>query len=291
MNVQLEEKIGAPSVLPFISVIMPSYNQARFIQVAIESILDQGYPNLELIVIDAGSKDQTHSIVRQYGDRLRFVHAPGSKQSEVMNMGLELARGEIVGYLNADDHYFPKACFSVGGIFKGHPEIDMLYGNFTTIDQEGRRLLTHNEIDFHYPSYLFLGQCISYPTVFFRRAISQKVGRFDTQLDHAMDYDYWLRIARSGQVRHVPLLLAGFRWHPDSKSVVYHKEASQEARGVRGRYYKSSFFDFLFKLLHIDFLWCFYKLRRIIIKALSGKYFFSPPQPWVYLIWKIRLLQ
>ena len=275
--------------LPTISVIMPSYNQAEFIQTAVESVLNQNYPHLEHLVVDAGSTDQTHSIMERYKAHSTMVTKSGLKQSQIMNHGLELAQGEIVGLLNADDIYLPGACRTVGTYFLEHPEVDMVYGDFHIIDERGDRLLTHLELDFHYPSYLFLANFIMYPTVFFRRRLCSEIGLFDTTLDYAMDYDYYLRVARHGQVQHLPKLLASYRWHPKSKSILYRYEAKHEGHVVRRRYVSGPFTHLLLWRVHCWFLWCFYKMRRMILKLVQGKYLAGPPQPFVFRLWRRRV--
>ena len=95
----------ATAVLPFISVVVPSYNQASFIKRAIDSVLAQQYSACECLVIDAGSTDETHSILAGYEKQVTVVQEPGLKQSEVLNKGLALSRGDIISFLNADDAY------------------------------------------------------------------------------------------------------------------------------------------------------------------------------------------
>lgn len=267
-----------------LSVIVPSYNQGRFLKAALDSIFIQEYPVLECIVIDAGSTDDTHSVLEAYKEQVTVVSAPHLTQSEVMNRGLELSRGDIVTFLNADDissnHSYP----IVSQYFRKRQDVDMVYGDFHIIDETGKRLLTHKEIAFHRPSYLFLGLFISYPTVFLRRRMCLKIGRFDPSLRFAMDQDYWLRVIRHGKVEHIPAVLASFRWHPNSKSVVYEKEARTEYRSVRKRYLgnRSGF-------MSCGFFWLLYKARRIFLKLIQGKYWASQPQPIVFYLWKRSL--
>ena len=274
---------------PSISVIMPSYNQGRFIKTAIDSVLAQEYPALECVVIDAGSTDDTHAILEAYKKQVTVVNVPGMPQSEAMNKGLELSRGDIITFLNADDVSSDHTYSIVSKYFRQRQGLDMVYGDFHIIDETGKRLLTHREIAFHRPSYLFLGQFISYPTVFFRRRVCSKVGRFDSSLRFAMDQDYWLRVARHGKIEHIPAVLASFRWHPNSKSVVYEKEARKECRSVRRRYFGNQISGSLLESVYCGLFWMLYKSRRVFLKLIQGKYWASPPQPVVFYLWKRSL--
>ncbi len=274
---------------PAISVIMPSYNQAFYIRDAIESILAQNRSDIECIVVDAGSTDTTRDILSDYETKIRFLSCPGLKQSEVMNQGLESARGNIIGFLNADDLYTKGTCDTVVRFFGDHPNVDMVYGDCNVIDQSGSTMMTNHEIAFHEASYLFLAQFISYPTVFFRRRAFLRIGKFDTFLDHAMDYDYWLKIADSGTIAHINRTFACFRWHPQSKSVLYNREATRECQAIRIRHLGMNEKS-VFTLVYCKFFWSIYKARRIVLKFILGKYCGSPPQPFAYYLWKKRSL-
>ncbi len=274
---------------PVISVIMPSYNQAAYLRDAIESILNQKRSDMECIVVDAGSTDETREVLRNYESKIKFLSCPGLKQSEVMNQGLEAAQGDIIGFLNADDLYCNSTCDTVIRFFNDHPNVEMVYGDCCVIDQNGLNVMTNHEIAFHKASYLFLAQFISYPTVFFRRRAFLRIGKFDTSLDHAMDYDYWLKVADSGTIMHVNHMFARFRWHPQSKSVLYNREATRECQAIRIRHLGMSEKS-VFTLIYCKFFWFLYKVKRVILKFILGKYRDSPPQPFAYYLWKRKSL-
>ncbi len=274
---------------PSVSIIMPSYNQAPYLRDAIESILAQNRSDVECIVVDAGSTDETRDILRNYEPKIKFLSCPGLKQSEVMNKGLEAAQGDIIGFLNADDLYCHDTCDAVIRFFNDHPNVDMVYGDCGVIDQDGLTMMTNHEIAFHKASYLFLAQFISYPTVFFRRQIFLRIGKFDTSLDHAMDYDYWLKIANSGTIAHINRTFARFRWHPQSKSVLYNREATRECQAIRIRHLGMSEKS-IFTLIYCKFFWFLYKTRRVILKFILCKYRNSLPHPFAYYFWKKRSL-
>ncbi len=274
---------------PLVTVIMPSYNQGLYIKDAVESVLNQDCPHVELTVIDAGSTDDTFSILERFGDQITVIKAPGTKQSAVMNKGLQLSHGNILAFLNADDLYAEGTIQKIVDFLEENPDTDMVYGDCDIIDERGKRLMTYQEIGFDYISYLFLGQYISYPTAFFRRRIYSQVGLLDTGLEHAMDYDYWLRIAQLGKIQHISKTLARFRWHPASKTVIFSKNAKQEAEWVRHRYARKRFPLAWFEPIYDCLFWLIYKLQRVWVKFCRGRYFLNLPQPLVFFLWKQNL--
>ena len=127
-------------MLPLVTVVTPSYNQARFIRETIESVLKQDYPRIEYLVIDGGSTDESVSILREYSDHLRWVSEPDRGQAHAINKGWRQARGCILAYLNADDLYMPGAVAQAVAALVAHPEAAAVYGEGYHVDKEGRIL-------------------------------------------------------------------------------------------------------------------------------------------------------
>ncbi|TLM99816.1 glycosyltransferase, partial [bacterium] len=123
-----------------ISIVIPSYNQGKFIRRTIDSILNQGYPDLELIVMDGGSTDETLAILQSYGDRIAWHSAPDSGQTQAVNNGWKRATGQILGWVNSDDILLPGALRAAVDRFQSQPEIQWLYGNCRYIDARDRVL-------------------------------------------------------------------------------------------------------------------------------------------------------
>lgn len=210
--------------LPRISVITPSLNQGHFIGQTIESVLQQEYPNLEYIVIDGGSTDDTLEVLKEYSGRISWVSEQDRGQSNALNKGLRMASGEIVAYLNSDDIYHPGALTAVGKFFKSHPEADWLTGRCRIIDLNGaeiRRAITlYKNFWVLTNSYRVLQilDFISQPATFWRKNVIDEIGEFDEELVYAMDYDYSLRVGKKFKLWVLHKYLASYRIHPSSKA-------------------------------------------------------------------------
>lgn len=209
--------------LPRITIITPSFNQGAFIGETIDSVLGQGYPDLEYLVLDGGSTDTTLDVLRRYGEQVRWVSEPDGGQSDAINKGMAMATGEVVAFLNSDDRYRPGALLAVGAHFAAHPEAGWLTGRCGIIDTAGRP--ARGAITAYKHFWLSLGSgrvlrvlnYISQPATFWRRSLAQLVGPLDEGLHYTMDYDYWLRLSAHGAPAILDRYLADFRVHPASK--------------------------------------------------------------------------
>jgi len=215
---------------PLISIVMPTRNHARFIRDSIDSVLGQAYPNVELIVMDGASTDETVEILTSYGDRIRWHSAADEGQSDAINKGMADAKGEIRGYLNSDDILLPGALQKVALHFDRHVECDMVYGSADYIDVRGEVIGPYPVADFSF-GRLMHDCCVCQPAAFWRRRIAERVGPFNGDLQTAMDYEYWLRIASSGGIiQHTPEKLAQSRLHENAKTL-----------SMRGKIYEEVF--------------------------------------------------
>lgn len=224
-----------PRVLPRVTVVTPSYNQGLFIEECIRSVLLQDYPNLEYMVIDGGSHDDTVGIVQKYAGALaHYVSEPDRGQAHAINKGWRRASGEILAWLNADDVYLPGAITHAVSTLMANPSVGLVYGNGYHISEQGKMLDA-------YPSEPFdlqrLGDTcyICQPTVFLRRHLAEAVDYVDETLRYALDYDLWLRIAQRSAFQFIPEFLAQSRLHKDCKTV---KHAVPRAREVLAMLYK-----------------------------------------------------
>lgn len=210
--------------LPKITIITPSFNQGNFIDQTIRSILGQGYPNLEYIVIDGGSTDHTLEILRQYDNQLIWHSEKDRGQSHALNKGLALATGEIIGFINSDDYLEPGALLKVGGFFATHTEADWLTGKCHIIDEQSceiRKIITYYKnilLMFNNYKLLLVVNYISQPATFWRKKITEEIGNFDESYNYSMDYEYWLRMSGKCKLYTHKDYLASFRIHSTSKA-------------------------------------------------------------------------
>jgi glycosyltransferase involved in cell wall biosynthesis len=207
--------------LPKITVVTPSYNQGRYLEATIRSVLLQGYPSLEYIVMDGGSTDESVSIIRRYEPWLTsWTSASDGGQSAAINEGFAKGTGEILAWLNSDDHYMPGALWTIVDFACAHPEGDVFAGGSERLDATGRRLaivmppgLTHAEM-VRWP-----GHHLPQPSCFFRRRAWEKSGPLDETLYHLMDYDLWLRMSRVSTFLRIEQVLSRELIHEKAKGV------------------------------------------------------------------------
>ena len=205
---------------PLVSIITPSYNQANFLEETIRSVLDQGYPNLEYIIVDGGSTDGSLEIIQKYADRLAWwVSEPDQGQTDAINKGFSQAKGEILAWLNSDDTYLPAAVAEAVGYLQAHPEIGTVYGDANLIDDEGNvigkfpaKQTDHRRL---MRGYVHVPQ----QATFFRAELWRKVGPLDPTFFFAMDYDLWVRLSQHAPLKYYSRLWANFRLHGGAKSI------------------------------------------------------------------------
>jgi len=206
---------------PPISLVVPSLNQGRFLAATLESALGQGYPSLELLVRDGGSTDGTAAVLEAFRGRVDAACGPDGGQADAINRGLAAARGEVLGYLNSDDLLLPGALEAVGRAFAEEPRLRLVHGRAVYVDEEGREVgpcLTEAWSRERLADYCLVAQ----PAAFFRRSLLEEVGPFDTDLHHALDYDFWLRAAEvlgPDEVLYLDRPLAACRLHAEAKTV------------------------------------------------------------------------
>jgi glycosyltransferase involved in cell wall biosynthesis len=224
-----------------ISVVVPSYNQAEFLDETLRSILSQDYPEFEVIVIDGGSKDHSVDVIRQYEKRLAYwCSEPDEGQSHAIAKGMALAKGEVVGWLNSDDVLLPGALQRVGAAVARRGSSDAVFhGGHKVIDERG----TVMELNLAPPELPWctrrLGPVICQPGSFFGRRAYQQVGGVDTGLQYGMDLDLWLRFYSAGIPFHrLDGYLASFRRHSKQKghTMEFLRKCDAEEALLRSRY-------------------------------------------------------
>lgn len=218
-----------------ISVITPSFNHGQFIERTIGSVLaQQGGFELEYLIMDGGSTDETPRILEKYAGRLRYEISPDAGQADAINKGLRQATGDIVGWLNSDDLLMEGALERVARVFSGNPGVEWVHGRCEIIDDAGRPIRRWISLYKHWRckrysfGRLLTENFISQMTVFWRRELLEEIGYLDQSLDYAFDYDYWLRLAGRSEPVYISRHQACFRWYATSKSGAGFREQFRE---------------------------------------------------------------
>ena len=206
---------------PRISIITPSFNQAKFLRQTIESVISQDYQNIEYIIIDGASSDGSLEIIKAYESHLAYWESVSDKgQTDAINKGFARATGKYLAWLNSDDIYQPGAVSEAVDYLEGHPDVGLVYGDCAFIDAKGKRIGLFPAAKTDYArlrrGYVHIPQQSS----FFRAALWKRVGPLDPSFYFAMDYDLWVRLATEARLAYLPgRLWAGFRLHGDAKTV------------------------------------------------------------------------
>ncbi len=232
-----------------ISVIVPSFNQGRFIEETLQSVLLQGYPELQLVVMDGGSNDDTVSVLQKYDHCLEaWVSERDRGQAHAFNKGLKHVTGEIIGWLNSDDIYLNQCLFGAAEYFFKH--------------------------QVHYSTYLWAGDCFHANCAgFFRRKVFDRIGELDETLHFGMDYEFYLRAGKAGvRFGHVRTYWGGYRLHQASKSVVSHDLQLIDASRITTRYRPATV-----GVAGAELRTVLFGTLRIIRKAFLGSYLLRKP--------------
>ena len=218
------------------SVIVPSLQQAPFLERTLLSILSQDYPEIEVIVKDGGSTDGSIDILQRYQNQIQWSSQPDRGQADAINNGLRQARGDFLCYLNSDDVFYPGTLRKVADYFAAHPETEIVYGMADYIDEEDRMVGPYPVEPWNYSK--LLETCfICQPACFWRRSIMERFAGFDESLQYVMDYDYWLRVGAKCSFGFFEEKLAGSRCHKAAKSFAAATAAQQEGIKLLKRYH------------------------------------------------------
>lgn len=247
---------------PKISIVTPSYNQGQYIEETILSILNQNYPNLEYIIIDGGSTDNTVDIIKKYEDRITYwVSETDKGQAHAINKGFKKCTGDIINWINSDDFFLEKCFFIVAKAFLTK-NLDVVSLNSVLY----REIPFHSYLDFGRPAlerFLIFSAIVPSHTTFWKRDSHQNI---DENITCAIDYELWMRLFKNNKLKKINLFGGVFRYHDESKSVLKDTE------------YKSKWeedFDYIFKKHNLKkpsvflqkefyYLTRFYKLFRMI---------------------------
>jgi glycosyltransferase involved in cell wall biosynthesis len=207
---------AAARVEPCVSVIIPSYNHAPYLRECIDSVLAQDHPNTEVIVVDDGSTDASLDILRAYGNRIGLLQQRGGRQARARNLGLGVARGELVAFLDSDDRYLPGRISSAVAALDAAPGVDVVWADYRRIDAQGSVLAEArwSPADADFRRELIAGNPICNATVTLRRRVLDEIGGFDERVPRVCDGAAWYQIAARGhRFLHLDRLVLDYRLH------------------------------------------------------------------------------
>jgi glycosyltransferase involved in cell wall biosynthesis len=223
---------------PRISIVTPSFNQGRFLANAIASVLEQGYPNLEYMVMDGGSTDESLEVIRKYADHLTYWQSrPDAGQVEAINAGLARATGTILAFLNSDDFLLPEALARVAEACREKPEAAAWVGGGHDVAEDGFILqtrmpkgLSRAELADWEVNWIFQPSC------FFSAAAARRVGFLDAQYQNAFDFDFWLRLSGDGELVPVRHVLAAATIHTETKTLKFMPRMFEEVQSIQTKF-------------------------------------------------------
>jgi glycosyltransferase involved in cell wall biosynthesis len=207
-------------VSALLSIVMPSYNQGRFLPAALDSILGQSYRPLEVIVVDGASSDDSCAILADYAGRypeLRWISEKDQGPADAVNKGLALMRGELAGICSSDDVYTPEAFEQVMRAAQAHPDCGFLYGDVAAVDEQGRELGRGRLPEFSWEAFFAISLALPQGSIFFRTKLAREIGGWNAGY-YSCDIDYWLRMLFRTRALKIPQVLSHWRMHPEQRT-------------------------------------------------------------------------
>lgn len=206
---------------PLVSILIPSFNQGRFIRSTIDSILSQDYRPLQIVVMDGASTDGTLDVLRSYGNtpELQWTSEPDSGVVDAVNKGFPRLQGQICGIQSSDDTYLPGAINRIVQEFRCYPQAGLIYGDTVKVDASGQELLRYRIGPWSMKNLFLLKTWIPQPSAFFRRELLDICGGWDERIPYAPDTDLWIRMAFRSEVRKIDEYLSQRRMHDAQRDI------------------------------------------------------------------------
>lgn len=269
-----------------LSIITPNYNYAHYIEKTIQSVVDQDYDNWEHIIVDDGSTDNSIEVisgyVKKFPGKIRLIKQENKGQTKAINIGLKLATGDIIGWINSDDYYHKKVCSRIIDCFNQNPEFDAVYGDIGIIDEHDKIIKINKYLNFDYASGVFngFGKIIPSNAIFWRKELTTQVGLLDERYQYAMDSEYWSRLLYKRNVKKIKLVVAYFRWHPQAKTILRKNKknrdyyaANTENIEIMKKSYENLKISKIISFKYSKPIFFLYRMKRYIFRGLLGQYF------------------
>jgi glycosyltransferase involved in cell wall biosynthesis len=206
--------------MTLVSIITPSYNQAVFLERTIHSVLNQTYPDIEYIIIDGGSQDDSVNVIHKYQDKLKgWVSEKDQGQTDAINKGFAMANGEILAWINSDDTYEPDAIKLAVEYLDTHSDVGLIYGDTKFINEKDEVIGTFPAALTNYAKLRQGYVHIPQQAAFFRASLWKQVAPLDPSFYFAMDYDLWIRLAKLSGIAYIHNHWANFRLHGEAKTI------------------------------------------------------------------------
>jgi glycosyltransferase involved in cell wall biosynthesis len=219
----MSKTIGCPrgeGDWPLLSVIVPSFNHARFLPYTLDSIFMQEYRPLQVIVADGGSTDGTVKLLQRYAERypeLEWISETDEGPADAVNKGLARAKGEIIGIQSSDDIYYPEAFAIVAREFIENTQVGFVYGDVDGIDEAGAHLYSRKIPEFSWEAFFGVSLAIPQGSIFFRKSVSDRVGGWNGRY-YSCDIDYWMRLLFHTSAIHVGKPISAWRRYPEQRT-------------------------------------------------------------------------
>ncbi len=220
---------------PRITIVTPTLNQGKFIERTIRSVIEQNYPNLQYIIIDGGSTDETLSIIRKYESFINYwVSEKDNGQSEAINKGIAKMDGEIFNWLNSDDVLTPNALNKIAEAYQLDKDCNLVIGQVKFFTKEDSYGLNGKVVFSEAEQTFALGQ-VNQPAMYYKADVLKKIGNLNENLHYCMDVELWLRYILNygiGNIRQLNEIVAEFLFHPDSKTVSKPQNFEKERHAI-----------------------------------------------------------
>jgi len=216
---------------PLVSVIIPVFNGVNYLCEAIDSVLSQTYPKIELVIVDDGSTDATWDIIQRYGLKVSGYHKENGGVASALNLGISKAHGDYIGWLSHDDVFLPEKIENQVNYFLVHPEFDACYTDFVVMDKLGKMIHTHHTPWYpgsDIPRQFLRNMYINGSTTLINKSVFMVTGMFDEKLAFTQDMDMWVRISEKFEFGHLPEVLLKSRSHPEQGSWNFEIQISED---------------------------------------------------------------